>query len=231
MIAFVQNLLSSIAVRTGSAVLAVLEMAVMLRLLLIPAFGGYYKSTLLADALHAQVDQIYARAKNETAAARQTAELFAKVGYPSLGMISYALIFGLLGLLLGLSLRSQTLPQLLAQQTGSVSSAELICLIPAEAIRQAQSGPAMLLCALAPVLCAGSGYVLHDRIFSRHSVVRRERFDLLFLLLYTSGSVFLPLGFSMFWICISLIGCVQSLFTRKFLHVSVRHDAKNRKGA
>ncbi len=230
MIAFVQNLLCSIAARTGSAVLAVLEMAIMLRLLLIPAFGGYYKSTLLADALHAQVDQIYARAKNETAAARQTAELFAKVGYPSFGMISYALIFGLLGLLLGLSLRSQTLPQLLAQQAGPVSGAELVCLVPAETIRQAQSGPAMLLCALAPVLCAGSGY-FHDRVFSRHSVVRRERFDLLFLLLYTGGSVFLPLGFSMFWICISLIGCVQSFVTRKFLHVSVCHDAKNRKGA
>ncbi len=219
---FFRNLLLNTVLRGNCLGVAIVEITLMLRLLLIPAFQGYYKSTLLADQLQDRIEKIYAKAKDPSIAAKKTSKLFVSVGYPSLGMITYLLFFGFFGYLMAEALHS---PQLLSQIPGG--SLGLFALLPDVTVSPYQSlvtgvkGLPMVICLLAPTLAALTTY-FHDRIFTRHSAVQRETFDRIVLIAVSAAAALLPVGVSLYWASIELVGIGQSLFVRKFSHVQIK---------
>ena len=223
MIEFLANLLSNAAQRSGYLGLAVAEMALIFRLLLIPSQQSYYKSTLLADSLQERVDAIYKKEKDAAEAGRKVTKLLAQVRYPSLGMVVYLVIFGALSLLLAWPLSD--MPERF-REAGTFSCAfpglvPDVTQSPYGILSAGQQSAGTMAAFLLPVLAAGATY-LHDRAFANHSVVVRQNFDFIALIAITAGSVFLPAGFSICWLIVELVGIIQCKIVRRFFHVKIK---------
>lgn len=220
MVSFLQNTLLTVAERYGSLGAAIIELTVILRLLLVPVFHPYYKSTLLADALQSRVDEIYRKEKNAQIAAKKVSRLFVSVGYPSLAMLSYLLVFGTLDGLLAAALYHLPAAGLPEQQLGLFGLLENLCISPYQVLNGSGSLSLVMASALAPVLCGVCTH-LHDRPFSQHSCVQRKELDMAVLIASVAASVLLPLGCSLYWIVLCLIGSAHMLVTRRFQHVTI----------
>ena len=216
------DILVSSAARWGSLGLALGELILVFRLLLIPAVQNYYKSTVLSDTLQPKVDAIYQKTKDPKEAGQKVTKLLMEVRYPSLGMVTYLIIFIPVSLLLTVPLilssdvlhsgtYSPGLPGLLSDVTVS----------PFSLLSSGTQGISTLTAFAAPLAVAAITYA-HDRLFTRHSVVLRQNFDFLVLAAVTVGSVLLPAGFSICWFMIELIGILQGRFVRRFFRVQVK---------
>lgn len=223
MVSFFQNTLITLAERSGSVGAAIVELTLVLRLLLIPVFHPYYKSTLLADALQSRVDEIYRKEKNPQIAAKKVSGLFQRVGYPSLAMLTYILVFGIIDGLLAIALYHLPATGQISRQHEFFEIQENMCVSPYQVLNQSGSFSLIIACAIAPILCGVCTY-FHDRTFSRHSCVQRKKLDMAVLIASVLASVLLPIGCSIYWIVLCLIGCIHMLFTRKFQHVTIREN-------
>lgn len=216
-------MLSSVARRSGSLGLALLEITAVLRILCIPAFQQYYKSTLLADELRDQVDQIYEKEKKKDIATKLVSKLMVSTGYPSLGMVTYSFVIVLAGIFL-------TLPFLAGGsnlELDGISAGfwDILKDLTAVPIKILVSGTSdfntLITCFVAPFLVGASTYY-HDKVFSQHSIVVRSSFDSVLLIAAIAASILLPLSFSIYWSVVECIGIVQSWYVRRFLHVTVK---------
>ena len=194
-----------------------------MRLLITPILENYYKSTVLADALQDRVSEIYNKAKNPADAGRQVTKLFVNVNYPSLGMLMYILIAGISAVLFTLPLfYGSTVLQLSTASYGLGSFVQNICRSPYAILNEAAGRPDAIVAFAAPILVGAATY-LHDSVFTHHSAVSRRTFDQIILLAVIVVSVFIPLGFSVYWSIFEAFGILQSLITRKLFHVNIKN--------
>jgi len=222
MIQILMNALKTITLRTGSLGIAILEAAAVLRIVLSPLFHIYYKSTVLADELQPRIDAIYKKAKNNNEAAKKVSKLLISVKYPSLGMISYLFVFCLLGILFCIPLLNGLAAETIGpNMMGIPGVLEDVSISPLRIISVPQNSLAGLAAFLAPVLVFTVTF-FHDRTFTLHSAVNRQTIDRCVLIAATALSVLAPLGFSLYWIVVELVGIIHSAIVRSIFHVSIQ---------
>ena len=222
MVEFITNILISSARRWGPLGLALGETALIFRIFLIPVVQSYYKSTVLADALQERIDTIYKKTKDPQEAGKKVTKLLTDMRYPSLGMITYLILFLAVALLL-------TSPLLLAPETlldGSFSMGlgnlfPDVTISPFSVLSSGNPGASALAAFAAPIAVAAVTF-FHDRTFSQHSAVLRQNFDFIVLAAITAGAVLLPVGFSICWFIMELIGILQSQIVRRLFHVQLK---------
>lgn len=203
--------------------LSIVLYALVVRVVFVIVFTGYFKNIKLGPALQPQIDKLKKRHKNHPDKfSQELSALMVSKGYSMFGNIIHFFIHGLFALGLGFVLMNAG--KYLAQNGSPISLMLFqlpLDLSPAQIMFSGEYPRNFFLYAGVLFLTATGLHTMLDKFLQEHSLMDVKRADTLILILLLIGCASLPMGVSVFWISVKFLDVIHILLMMKFYKVDL----------
>lgn len=200
----------------------ILIFALMIRILFVAIFTGYFRNIKLGPFIQPEMDKLSKKFKaNPEKYTQELPALMISKGYSLFGNIVHFISNGIFAVLLGLVLFSNETALTVDGSPISVMLFQLpLNVSPGDLILTGGAPKNLLLYALVLYLGATGLHTLVDKYMQDHTILDTKRYDAVVMILVLIGCFGLPLGVSLFWFAVKVLDLIHILLIQKFYKVN-----------